>query len=137
MEALMTATATHEESTTDLVAHASRQLAQLVGEEVRLAQLEVSVKGKKAGISAGLLASSSILAIYAVGCLIAAGVLGLSTVVDGWLAALIFGGGLPLLAGLGALGGRRAAQQGLSPVPTQAPEEIRADVNAIKEGLHR
>ena len=128
-------TSTHR-STGDLMSQASQQLAQLAREEVHLAQLEVAQKSKKAGIGVGLLGGGGLIALYAVGCLIAAAVLGLSTVLSGWLAALIVGGGLLAIAAVAALVGKRETAQGLPPLPTGTPAELRADLNAVKKGLH-
>src|ERR1700735_2332070 len=89
-------------STGDLVKQLSEQVSRLVRDELRLAQLEMTRKGKQAGVGAGLLGGSGIIALYAVGCLLAAAIIGLATAVAAWLAALIVGVVLLLIAGVSA-----------------------------------
>ena len=48
-------------------------------------------KGKKAGIGAGLFGGAGLFALYGLGCLIAAAILGLAGPVPDWLAAIIVG----------------------------------------------
>ncbi len=47
----------------DLVRQLSEQLSVLVRDEIRLAQLELTRKGKKAGIGAGLLGGSGLVVV--------------------------------------------------------------------------
>ena len=60
----------------------------LIRDELKLAQLEMTRKGKQAGVGAGLLGGSGLVALYGVGCLIACAVIAISGVVAAWLAAL-------------------------------------------------
>ena len=85
----MTRTATEDASIGELVARITEETSTLVRDELRLAQLEMTRKGKYAGIGAGLLGGGALFAVYAVGTLVAAAVLGLALVVPGWAAALI------------------------------------------------
>ena len=63
--------------------------------------------------------------------------LGLSNVVSPWLAALIVGVVLFLVAGVAALVGRKKLQQAAPPVPTRAIATTKADVAEIKESIQR
>ena len=63
----------------------------LARDELKLAQLEMARKGKRAGTGAGMLGGSGLIALYGVGCLIACAIIALSGVLAAWLAALIVG----------------------------------------------
>jgi uncharacterized membrane protein YqjE len=124
-------------STGELVKQLSEQVSRLVRDELRLAQLEMTRKGKQAGVGVGLLGGSGVIALYAVGCLLAAAIIGLATVVAAWLAALIVGAALLLVAALSALLGKGRLSKATPPVPQQAVDSIKADVEEIKESAHR
>ena len=124
-------------STGDLVKQLSEQVSRLVRDELRLAQLEMTRKGKQAGAGAGLLGGSGLIALYAVGCLLAAAVIGLATAVAAWLAALIVGAVLLLAAAVSALLGKARLSKATPPVPQQAVDGFKADVEEIKESAHR
>jgi hypothetical protein len=124
-------------STGDLVKQLSEQVSRLVRDEFRLAQLEMTRKGQQAGVGAGLLGGSGVIALYAVGCLLAAAIIGLATAVAAWLAALIVGAALLLVAAVSALLGKGRLSRATPPVPQQAVDSVKADVEEIKESAHR
>ena len=130
--------ADHQEpSTGELVKRLSEQVSTLVRDELKLAQLEMTRKGKQAGIGAGMLGGSGLIALYGVGCLLACAILGLSRVLEPWLAALIVGAALLLVSGVAALLGRARLKKAVPLVPAQATDSVKADVNEIKERAHR
>ena len=96
----------------ELVQQLSTQTATLVRKEIRLAQLELQEKGKHAGIGIGMFGGGGLVALYGLGALIAAAILGLSTAVAGWLAALIVAVVLFVVAGVLALTGKKQVDQG-------------------------
>lgn len=120
------------QSTGDLVSQLSSEISTLVRDELRLAQVEVTGKAKKAGIGAGMFGAAGVLALYGVGVLIAAAVLALALVVDAWLAALIVGVVVLAVAAVVALGGKREVAQASPPVPTQAVENVKADIDTVR-----
>ncbi len=124
-------------STGELVSRLSADMSTLIRDELRLAQAETATKAKKAGIGAGLFGGAGLFAFLALGAFVAAAILGLANVVDGWLAALIVGAALILIAGVAALIGKRDVSAAVPPVPTEAAEGIRADVSTLKEGIRR
>jgi Putative Actinobacterial Holin-X, holin superfamily III/Arginase family len=83
-----------EASAGELVRQLSEQVSALVRDELKLAQLEMSRKGKQAGLGIGMFGASGLVALYAVGCLVACAVIAISGVVTAWLAALIIGAAL-------------------------------------------
>jgi Putative Actinobacterial Holin-X, holin superfamily III len=126
-----------EHSAGELVKQLTEELSTLVRDELKLAQVEMSRKGKKAGLGAGMLGGGGLVALYGAGCLIACAVIGLSRVVQTWLAALIVGVALLAVAGVAALMGKGRIQQATPPVPTQTAASVKADVEEIKERARR
>jgi uncharacterized membrane protein YqjE len=126
-----------EPSTGELVKQLSEQVSVLLRGELKLAQLEMARKGKQAGVGAGMLGGSGLVALYGVGCLIACAVIAISGAVAAWLAALIVGAFLLAVAGTAALWGKGRLQRATPPVPKQAVSSVQADVQTIKERARR
>jgi hypothetical protein len=126
-----------DRSAGELVKQLSEQLSVLVRDELKLAQLEMSRKGKQAGVGVGMLGGSALIALYGVGCLIACVIIAIGGVVAAWLAALIVGAALLAGAGIAALLGKGRLQKATPPVPKQAVGGIKADIEEIKEGVRR
>jgi hypothetical protein len=94
-------------------------------------------KGKKAGVGAGLLGGGGLVALYGVAALLTAVVLGLAEAMPAWLAAMIVAVVLFAVAGVLALLGRREVKQATPPVPKQAVESVKADIDEVKERAQR
>ena len=121
----------------DLVQQVSRQTADLVRQEIRLAQVEMQEKGKRAGIGAGMFGGAGLVAMYGVGALIAAAILLLGTAIEPWLAALIVAGALLAVAGGLALLGRKQVDRATPPKPERAMDSVQRDVEQVKERASR
>ena len=126
-----------DSSTSELVRQMSEQVTRLVRDELRLAQLEMTRKGKRAGLGVGAFGGGGILALYGIGCLLAAAIIGLATVVAAWLAALIIGAGVLIIAAGAAWFGRAQLASATPPVPQQAAASVKEDVQEIRESAHR
>jgi uncharacterized membrane protein YqjE len=126
-----------EPSAGELVKQLSEQVSVLVRDELKLAHLEMTRKGKQAGLGIGMLGGSGLIALYAVACLLACVIIAISEVVAAWLAALIVGVVLLAVSAVAALLGKRRLQKATPPVPEQAVGSVRADVEEIKERAHR
>ena len=124
-------------STAALVKQLSEQVSSLMRDELKLARLEMTRKGKAAGTGAGLLGGGGLIALYGVACLIACAVIAIAGAVTAWLAALIVGIALLAAAGIAALVGRSRLQRATPPVPQEATESVKADVEEIKERTRR
>lgn len=118
-----------------LVERLSEQATRLVRSEIALAKAELKEKAKYAGVGAGMLVVGGVLVLYGLGFLFAAGMEGLATVMPTWLAALIVGLVLVLVAGGLAFVGVKQLQRGVPPTPTTAVESIKEDVETIKKGV--
>ena len=137
----MSGLATHdapasEASVGELVNRASEQLTTLVRDEMRLAQAELAEKGRRSGKSLGLFGGAGALAWFGVGALVAAAILGLAVVVAPWLAAVIVGAVLLLIASALAMIGKQEVSQATPVLPQESMQSVRRDVEAVKEGLH-
>jgi hypothetical protein len=129
--------AAQERSAGELVKQLTEQVSTLLRDELKLAQVEMTRKGKQAGLGAGMLGGGGLIALYGAGCLLACAIIGLSHVVQPWLAALIAGVALLAIAGVAALIGKGRIQQATPPVPTEAVDSVKADVEEIKERARR
>jgi membrane protein len=123
---------TQNASMADLVKQLSEQTSRLARQEVELAKAELAIKGKRAGLGLGMFGGAGAFGFYALGALVAAAILGLSTAVKPWLAALIIGAALLLVAGVAALVGKNKVQQATPPVPEQTTESVKTDVEVAK-----
>jgi hypothetical protein len=136
--AVQTHTADLEEASLgQLASRLSEQVSRLVRDELALAQLEAKQKAKRLGIGVGMFGASGLLGVLGLGAGVAAAILGLATVVDAWLAAVIVAVALFVLAGLIALTGKTSVAKGSPPVPTEAIESTKADVAAVRQAVHR
>ena len=115
-----------------LVSQATSDLSQLVRDEVELAKVELKEKGKEAGVGAGLFGGAGAIALYGLGVLIAAAVLGLATALPAWLSALIVAAVLFAIAGIAALLGKRHVSRATPPMPKRAVDGMHEDLEALK-----
>lgn len=128
---------THTEAGRDptlgaLVHDLSTQIPELVRSEIRLAQAEMTQKGKRAGIGLGLFSAAGLLAFFGLATLITTAVLALDLVLPAWLAALIVGVVLLLVAaGLG-MGGKNKVTDATPAKPERAVEGLKEDVATVK-----
>jgi len=119
-------------STAELVKELSREVSQLVREEIALAKAEMTQKGKQAGIGAGMLSGAAVLALAAVGGSMAFLILVLDSWTPGWLAALIVTIAYAAAAALLALRGKERISHATPPAPTQTIESVKEDVQWAK-----
>ena len=118
--------------TAELMRELSAQTSTLVRQELELAKLELSEKGKQAGIGAGMFGGAGVVGLDAAGALTACLILALATAVTGWLAALIVAVVYGAVAGGLALMGKAKVRQAVPPVPEQATESVKEDVQWTK-----
>jgi Flp pilus assembly protein TadB len=130
-------TAIQERSTGELVKLLTEQVSVLVRDELKLAQLEMTRKGKEAGSGAGMMGGGGLIALYGVACLIACAVIALSHVIAVWLSALIIGVALLVVAAIVAAVGRSRMRRASPAMPTEAVDSIKTDVEQIKERVRR
>ncbi|GIH46838.1 Putative Holin-X, holin superfamily III [Microbispora rosea] len=124
-------------STGELVRRLSEDVSRLIRDELRLARLEMTRKGKRAGMGAGLLGAAGLVAFYGGGALVATAILALALVLPAWASALIIGAALLALAGLLALVGKEQVSRATPPTPDEAMRSLKADIDVMKESARR
>lgn len=117
-----------------LVHRLTEQVPELIRSEMRLAQAELTAKGKKAGMGLGMFSAAGLLAFLGLATLVATAVLGLAEVLPAWAAALMVAVVLLAGAGVAALAGKKEIDQATPPQPERAVAGVREDVATIKGG---
>lgn len=120
-----------QESTGRLIAQATDDISTLIRAEMQLAKDDLAQAGKRVGVGAGLFGAAGVVALYGLGVLVSAAVLGLANVTEPWLAALIVAVVLFLVAGVAALVGKNNVSK-VADAPAARKESVQADVAAAK-----
>jgi uncharacterized membrane protein YqjE len=127
-----------EQATTgELVNRLAAQVSELVRGEMELARTELVAKGKRAGTGVGLAGAGGVVALYGLGALIAAAIAALALVWPVWLAAVVVGVLLLVVAGVLALLGRAQLRRAAPPTPESAMESVREDITTVREAMRR
>lgn len=117
-----------------LVHRLSEQIPELIRSEVRLAQAEVTQKGKRLGMGLGMFSAAGLLAFLGIQVMIATAVLALALVLPAWASALIIGAVLLVAAGVAAMLGKGKVDQATPAKPERAVEGVREDLATMKGG---
>ena len=112
----------------DVTAHAKA----LIGLELELAKLELGRKVAALGIGLGLVAAGAVVALYALGFLLATVAAALATFLPTWLALLIVALVLAVTAGVLVWLALGRIRRGTPPVPEQAIREAKLTTEAMK-----
>jgi hypothetical protein len=119
----------------ELLRQLSEQTATLVRQELDLAKAEMQQKGKRAGVGLGLIGGGGVVALAAVGALTATLIMLLAEWMDGWVAGLIVTVAYAALAALLALQGKEKVSEAAPPIPKQAVETVKEDVQWAKSQM--
>nr|WP_223205720.1 phage holin family protein [Gordonia jinghuaiqii] len=122
-------------STVQLVERLQKQTTTLVRTELQHAVAEMKGKGTKIGVGAGISGAGTLLALFGLGTLVAAAVIGLANVVAPWLAAVIVGVVLLVVGGVTAAIGAQRAKSAVPPAPEKTVASVQRDVATVKEHL--
>lgn len=125
-----------DKSTAELVQDLTERFAHLAHTEVRLAVREVQDKAKHAGKGAVGIGAAGVLAGYGLAVVFAGLVLLLALVLPAWIAAMIVGGVLLLIAAVAALVARGQFRKS-SPMPSETVDQAKEDVAVVKEAMKR
>jgi hypothetical protein len=115
-----------------LVHDLTEQVPQLIRSEMRLAQAEMTEKGKRAGLGIGMFSAAGLLAFLGLCCVVTTAILGLAHALPDWLAALLVGVVLFAGAGIAALAGKKEVAQATPPAPEAAIEGVKEDLSVVK-----
>ena len=118
--------------TAELLKDLSEQVSRLVRQEVELAKAELAVKGKRAGVGAGMFGGAGLFGLFAFAALTAAIIAALDLAMATWLAALIVAVVYGAIAGVLALTGRNKVQEAMPPVPQDSVDSVKEDVQWTK-----
>ncbi|MEV7001832.1 phage holin family protein [Streptomyces sp. NPDC093982] len=121
----------------DLVQRASQQLSELVRDEMRLAQAEMTEKGKRFGKGGGLFGGAGLIGVLTLQALVATVIAALSLAMDIWVAALIVTGVLAAVTALMAALGKKQISRASPPTPERTMDSVKSDVAEIKEKAQR
>jgi len=120
-----------DESMGALLKQLSEQTSTLVRQELDLAKAELTDRGKRGGVGAGLMGAGGLVALYAIGALTTAVIAALATGMDTWLAALIVALVYAVAASVIAVIGKKRVSRALPPAP-KTVESIKEDVQWAK-----
>ena len=124
-----------EESMGELFKTLSDELSTLVRQELRLAQAEMTEKGKRAGIGIGMFGGAGVVSFLALQALTACLIALLATGMKVWVAALIITVVYAIVAGVLALMGKRKVSEATPVAPEQTTETLKEDVQWAKTQL--
>jgi uncharacterized membrane protein YqjE len=110
----------------------SDDMSTLVRQELKLAQVEMTEKGKQAGIGLGMFGGAGLFGLLAALTLTTCLVAALSTQMKVWIAALIVTVVYGAVAGVLALQGKNRVADATPPVPEQTVETVKEDVQWAK-----
>jgi hypothetical protein len=125
------------QSIAELIKQVSEESSRLLRGELKLAQAEMTEKAKTAGVGIGAFGAAAVLGWLALGCFLATAILALALVFPAWLGALIVAIVVAIAAGIAALVGKKKVAKAPPPVPTQAVESVKKDIEKIKESTRR
>jgi uncharacterized membrane protein YqjE len=115
-----------------LVHRLTQQIPELIRAEMKLAQAELTEKGKSAGIGIGLFSAAGLTALYGLAALLTTIVVLLDLALPLWLSALIVTVVLFAIAGVAALVGKKQVSQATPPAPERAIAGVKEDVATVK-----
>jgi uncharacterized membrane protein YqjE len=121
-----------EHGTGELLRELSDHTTTLVRKEIELAKAELGEKGKKAGQGAGMFGGAGLFGVFAFGALTTCIIAALDSAMELWLAALVVAVVYGAIAAVLALQGRNKVQEAGPPVPEQATESVKEDVQWAK-----
>jgi uncharacterized membrane protein YqjE len=123
-----------QRSVPEILENIASNLTQIVQAEFRLAKSELKDGAEKVAGPGAALGAGVVLAFYGLGFLLLAAVYALSLVVAVWLAALIVGGGLVVVAGiLITAGGMKLKRVNL--IPGKTIQSLEEDVQWAKQQI--
>jgi uncharacterized membrane protein YqjE len=121
-----------EHGTGELLKELSDHTTTLVRQEIELAKAELGEKGKKAGLGAGMFGGAGLFGVFAFAALTTCIIVALDSAMPLWLAALIVAVVYGAIAAVLARQGRNKVQEAGPPVPEQATESVKEDVQWAK-----
>jgi hypothetical protein len=120
------------ESTAELVKDLSRDISELVRQEISLARAEMTDKGRKAGLGLGMFGGSAAFALATLGGSMATLIILLDYLMPLWVAALITTVVYGAIAAFLALRGRDELKEAVPPMPERTRDSVKEDIQWAK-----
>ena len=116
----------------ELVKELTRDISELVRQEIELARVEMTEKGKKAGLGVGMFGGAAVLGMAVVGGSMATVIILLDLVMPLWLASLITTVLYAAAAAVLALRGRDELKETGAPIPERTKQSVKEDIQWAK-----
>jgi protein-S-isoprenylcysteine O-methyltransferase Ste14 len=104
----------------------------LVKGEIEMLKTEIIGKLKILGIGVGLILGAVLVLLFFIGVLLTAAILGLATVMPGWLAALVVAFVLLIVIAVLAWIGYKEIKKAMPPVPEESIKSLKRDLITIQ-----
>jgi hypothetical protein len=121
-----------DQSIGELVKELATETSTLVRQELDLAKAEMTERGRQASKGAAMFGAAAAAGLLAAGALTACLIAALDLVMATWLAALIVAVVYGAVAGALAMTGRKQIREATPPVPEQAIDSVKEDVQWAK-----
>ena len=121
----------------ELIKNLSEETNTLIRQEIQLVKAELSEKGKKAGMGAGMFGGAAVMGLLTAGAFTSLLILALALVVAPWLAALIVTVVYAAVAGILALMGRKKVQEATPLVPDQAVDAAKSTKDSLQSAWQK
>jgi len=123
-----------QRTVTDVLQDIVGNVQEIIRAEFRLAKAETKEKVRKASRPATMLGVGAAIGMYGLGFVLLAVVYALSQVVAAWLAALIVGVALAIMAAILVSTGKKALKR-ISPVPEKTVQTVKENVQWSKDQI--
>jgi hypothetical protein len=122
----------HEASLGEVAKQLAQDVSTLARQEIALAKAELSEKGKQMGVGAAMFGGAGVAGWMALAALTACLILLLALAMPAWVAALLMAAVWGAVAAVLAARGRDRIRRGTPPVPEQTIENVKEDVQWLK-----
>jgi uncharacterized membrane protein YqjE len=126
-----------DRSIPELLSELAADVRTLVRDELELARIEMTQKGKQAGFSVGMFGAATLLGLAAFGALTVAVIAALALVLPVWAASFLVAALYAAIAAIAAARGKEKLVEVGSPLPTKTVDNVRRDLDAVREGVER
>ena len=126
-----------ERSVPELVKEIATQSAALARKELELAEAELAIKGKRAGLGVGMFGGAGLFGALVLLSFWYGAILAFALIIPEWAGALVVGGISLIIAGIAAMVGGFEFRRAKPLAPAQAAESVKDDVEWIKAHAER
>lgn len=121
-----------QDSVAELVKELTRDISELVRQEIELARAEMTEKGKKAGLGVGMYGGAAVLGMAVVGGSMATVIILLDLALPLWFASLVTTLLYAAAASVLAMRGRDELKETGVPIPERTKQSVKEDIQWAK-----